>query len=419
MTDRTSPSEGLLSLEDSLRWVESFRRFSEEILSADDPEDMLNQLLDLSCNAADADAALIFLRSVGGVMLCEEAFSRSRQDPLIKVNQAVGLAFEIPDPSLELLRGGTGVVIKRDQPRPAWATNLGISGSLMLVPVMAPQSLDGVLVLVRSHDRDSFQLAQSVPASAFAMQAALANDLVVSRQALSEIELVEERSRIGRDLHDLAIQGLFATGMKLREVQRRINEGASYSELNNGITQALDSLDSSVGQIRSIVYQLKEAEESAGLVDMLRREASSARGHLGFAPTLIIEVDEENITLSSSQGQPSPNSRVEENLTVRANATAANVSDDVVAVVREALANVAKHARANSVSVSVAIHGSGLSGEVVVTVVDDGKGVDPTVTRQSGLANMQRRARIHGGSFAMGAGPRGRGTSLVWRAGLS
>ncbi len=419
MNDRTSPGDHLLALEDSLRWVEAFRRFSEGVLSADDPEDTLDLFLDMSSNAADADAALVFLKSVGGVMLCENAFCADEKDPLIQPNRAIGLTFEIPSPSMELLRDGMGVIIKCGQPRPQWTIDLGMDGSLMLVPVMAPQNLEGVLVLARSRDRDNFRLAQSVPASAFAMQAALANELLVSRQAQNEVELVEERSRIGRDLHDLAIQGLFATGMKLRDVQRKIREGAGHNELDNGITEALDSLDSSVGQIRSIVYQLKEAEESAGLVDMLRREASSARGHLGFAPTLIIEVDEENVTLSSSQGQPSPKSLLEADLTSRANATAANVSDDVVAVVREALANVAKHARASSVSVNVAIHGKGLSGEIVVTVVDDGKGVDPAVTRQSGLANMQRRARIHGGSFAMGAGPRGRGTSLVWRAGLT
>lgn len=418
MTDQMFPADDPLSLRDSLRWVEAFRGFSEAILTADDPEDSLDPFLELSSYAAKADGALVFLRSVGDVLLCEDAYCSSVEQPLFDAHRAVGLKFDLPAPSMELLRGGTAVITKRQNQAPAWAKELGLDGPIMFVPVMAPRNLDGVLVLVRSSAAEDFHLAQSVPASAFAMQAALANDLIVSRQAQSEIELVEERSRIGRDLHDLAIQGLFATGMKLREVQHKIGAGASRSELDKGVIEALDSLDSSVGQIRAIVYQLKQTEESAGLVDMLRHEASSARGHLGFAPTLIVEVDEENVTLSSSHDRSGPTSLLEENLTTRANATAANVSDDVVAIVREALANVARHARASSVSVNVAIHGHGPSGEIVVTVVDDGKGVDPTVTRQSGLANMQRRAKLHGGSFAMGAGPRGRGTSLVWRASL-
>ena len=84
-----------------------------------------------------------------------------------------------------------------------------------------------------------------------------------------------------------------------------------------------------------------------------------------------------------------------------------DVTDDLVAVLREALSNVARHAHARSAAVDISVHD-----EVTLRVVDDGVGT-PTAARRSGLANLQARAERHGGTLSVGRGERA-GTRLSW-----
>ena len=147
-----------------------------------------------------------------------------------------------------------------------------------------------------------------------------------------------------------------------------------------------------------------------GLVDAVEREATIARSNLGFAPTITFEVNEVLVR---------PGSQKMEQLRTRGpELVDESLTEDVVAVIRESLSNIARHAGAHSAQVKVSLFGSGPTGEIEILVVDDGAGVDPSQSRSSGIANMQRRATNHGGSFAVSAGPRGRGTSLVWRSPL-
>jgi signal transduction histidine kinase len=90
-----------------------------------------------------------------------------------------------------------------------------------------------------------------------------------------------------------------------------------------------------------------------------------------------------------------------------------------VAVVREGLANAARHAHAASVAVRVSVAGQGADGSVCVEVSDDGRGLPPDRDRSSGVGNLLSRARQHGGTFEIGDNPEGRGTLLVWRAPLA
>lgn len=169
-------------------------------------------------------------------------------------------------------------------------------------------------------------------------------------------------------------------------------------------------LEDAITQIRSVVHDLQTPEGPSSFAEALHFEASKARSHLGFAPTLTLEVDGRPVTDatgSDPEVERSVDQRIHPDLTA-----------DIVAVLREALMNIAKHAGARSAKVEVSIYGSGPSGEVEMVIVDDGAGVDPSVSRSSGLSNMAGRAHDHGGSFAVSSGPRGRGTSLVWRAPL-
>lgn len=404
-----------LQLEDSQRWVRCFRDFAKAVLTDADPDEALEVFLELACSGAQADGALVFLASLGGRWLCEATHGDLPGAPSAS---PLGMPFSLDRDPMERLDSATGLIGSPGTFREPWMRQLGLDGPLQFVPIIGAHGLEGVLVMWRNAGRADFERSGLPPAEAFAMQAALALDLVSSRQARSFAAQVEERERISRDLHDLAIQGLFATGMRLRRVQDMIADGSQRTRLDREISRALEELDESVAQIRSIVYRLRQEDESTGLVDLLRREASSARAQLGFAPTLVVEVDEDSIALPRSAGERGPESLLEKELAEKADRAAQTVAEDVVAVVRESLSNVARHAKASSVSVTVSVHGSGPSGEIVLAILDDGSGVDPTTTRESGLANMERRATLRGGSFALGAGPRGRGTSLIWRAPL-
>ncbi|MFQ9338111.1 MAG: sensor histidine kinase, partial [Varibaculum sp.] len=159
-----------------------------------------------------------------------------------------------------------------------------------------------------------------------------------------------------------------------------------------------------------IVHNLREPDAAVDLVERLRREASLARRLLGFAPSFVLNIDGETLSASG----PSH----EEILIAEADQRVGHdISDDVVAVVRETLSNTARHAGASSAQVVVSINGIGANGCVRVVVTDDGHGLDPAVTRRSGLDNLKSRARRHGGiCFTQPASPHG--LQVVWEVPL-
>ena len=221
--------------------------------------------------------------------------------------------------------------------------------------------------------------------------------------------LLDERERIARDLHDLAIQQLFATGMQLETVRRRAERGVDASELTGIVADALDNVDSTVKQIRSIVHALRDPDAAAPLAERLRRESSLARTGLGFAPSLLVAVD--GRVLDSAESLDGDAGALDDRV-------GEDMADDVVAVVREGLANAARHAQATAVAVTVTLAGEAPGGTVTVVVEDDGAGLPPARDRRSGTENLAARARRHGGTFALGSSGQRRGTRLEWCAPL-
>ena len=189
-------------------------------------------------------------------------------------------------------------------------------------------------------------------------------------------------------------------------MRRRAARGVDPSELTSIVEEALDNVDSSVREIRKIVHALRDPDAATGLVERLRREASLARTGLGFAPSLLVQLD----------GAPLSDDGLDEDRLDERVGTA--LTDDVVAVVREGLANAARHAHASSVAVRVDVTGQGPLGSVRVDVEDDGLGLPATRGRRSGTGNLASRARQHGGTFTLGTAPGGRGTLLSWQAPL-
>ncbi|MFE3493412.1 GAF domain-containing protein [Streptomyces sp. NPDC059175] len=260
-------------------------------------------------------------------------------------------------------------------------------GPAVAVLVGDRRHLRGVLILARAVGDPAFTDTETAPLSGFAGQAALALELAARRRDAEQMTLLADHDRIARDLHDLAIQRLFATGMTLQSAQRFIE----HPEASERLGRAIDDLDATIKIIRSTIFGLREHEapgSSPGLRIRAVRAVEAAAPALGFTPAL----------------------RMEGLLDTEVPRT---VADQVVAVLGEALANVARHARASRADISIGAH----AGTLTVTVADDGVGISPH-GRRSGLRNLEERAGQLGGGMDVGPGPTG-GTRLVWHVPVS
>ncbi|KIQ66371.1 histidine kinase [Kitasatospora griseola] len=287
-------------------------------------------------------------------------------------------------------RSGTLVTSSdvRNDPRitvgpPRWA---GL-GPAVAVPIgTAELGVRGVLMLARTTGSALFEPDESTPLTGFAGQAAVAMELAERRRDSEQVALLRERDRIARDLHDLAVQRLFAVGMTLQGATRFID----HPEAESRVLRAIDELDETARTIRATIFGLRARDAGPaahGLRAAVAAAAERAAGLLGFAPAV-------RMTGLLDVGVPG------------------EVADEAAAVLQEALSNAAKHARASAVDVVVEAG----EGHLTVTVSDDGVGL-PEGGRRSGLANLAERAAALGGEFRARARPSG-GTELVWRVPL-
>jgi Signal transduction histidine kinase len=244
----------------------------------------------------------------------------------------------------------------------------------------------GVLLLARCAGGPAFAEEELEPLRAFAGQAELALELAERRKDAEQLALLEDRDRIARDLHDLAIQRLFATGMTLQSAARLVEHAGAAER----VSRAVGDLDETIKIIRSTIFGLRTREGDAGpgLRARVARAVGGAGSTLGFPPRLIMEglLDTD---------------------------VPAHVADHIMAALGETLSNAARHAHATRVEVSL----RATADEVVLTVTDDGRGI-PAAGRRSGLDNLAERARSVGGSFDILAPAEG-GSRLVWRAPLA
>ncbi|MCX5205615.1 GAF domain-containing protein [Streptomyces sp. NBC_00237] len=250
--------------------------------------------------------------------------------------------------------------------------------------VAVPIGDRGVLVLARTAGRPPFSAAETAPLAGFAGQAALALELADRRRDAEQVSLLEDRDRIARDLHDLAIQRLFATGMTLQSARRFVE----HPEASERLVRAVDDLDETIKIIRSTIFGLRTHESAAfggGLRIRAVRTVEEAIASLGFTPALRMEG-----LLDTDVPQA--------------------VADEVVAVLGEALSNVARHAQASRTDVAVVVG----QGVLTVTVVDDGIGLREEEQRRSGLRNLAERAERLEGRLTVEPEATG-GTRLIWR----
>jgi signal transduction histidine kinase len=252
----------------------------------------------------------------------------------------------------------------------------------VVFPLGVPGNVRGVLIVGRAAGGPGFAPSETALIAAFAAQAGVALEVATRRADAERLSVYEDRDRIARDLHDLVIQRLYATGMSLEGTMPLVTR----PEVADRIRNAVDAMDNTITDIRASIFALQargSATESALRADILALVDEMTQ-LLGFAPTL---------RLGGGLNTP----------------IASPLAEQALAVMREALSNVVRHAAATKADVTADVD----DGYLTITVSDNGHGIQPG-TRRSGLANMAERARMLNGDLAISTGESG-GTKLRWR----
>lgn len=365
------------------RWQRASGKVTSMLLTGAPSPDVLELIVDEARKIVSADMGLIAEHVPG-----EETLRPALAVGLGREERS-GLVLSAGDGFVGAALGAAEPVVSADIERDArtgedeaqWA---GL-GPVVAVPLGAGGKARGVLLLGRVPAGTPFGDVDTGPLLGFADQAALALELAERRRDAEQLTLLKDRDRIARDLHDLAIQRLFAAGMTLQSTQRFMEHPEGMERL----TRTVDDLDDTIKIIRSTIFGLRThsgvGRESDGLRSRVAEAVRASVTSLGFPPALRIE----GLVETDVPG---------------------DIADHAVAVLGEALSNAARHSGAQAVDVRLQC----ARGELTLTVTDDGCGVPDGVER-SGLTNIKERAATLGGTLALGERPEGGGTRLVWR----
>jgi signal transduction histidine kinase len=361
-------------------WLEASGEITTEVLSGADSQAVLGRIAARTRELAGADCALIALpdpvapdeRLVVTVADGADAAGFRGLDTPVATSVAGSV-----------YRSGTARplvdICTEDDPEPLFAA-APTYGPALVVPLGGPSAM-GVLIAANRVGGALFTSEHAVVAGAFAGQAALAIRLAEAQEERRQLAVYTDRDRIARDLHDHVIQRLFAVGMALESVSRQAGPQTVQGKLH----RAVDDLDHTIREIRSTIFELQAAPEEAGR---------------GLRQRIAAVVDE-----TTAASDLDPDVRVSGPVDT---VVPGEVAEHALAVIREALSNAVRHAKAKSVMVAVTATDDTLQ----VEVTDDGIGLPPG-GRRSGLANLATRAAALGGTMSA-ENLDGSGTRLVW-----
>lgn len=348
------------------RWLQASAEITTQLL-ATEGEEPLELIAREARIIAGADVVSVVLPILGesGRLMVEVASSRT---PV----ELAGYSF----PAERTLSGraiATGLPVMIDDAAGQTDVEVHLSmalpvGPVMAVPFSAGAGVRGALVVGRPIGTAPFGAADLEMVTSFANHAAVALELAESRANEQRIMLLEDRDRIARDLHDHVIQRLFAAGLSLDGLI-----GSVPSDAAGRLGAVVDQIDETIRQIRTSIFAL--------------------RGHLGP------ELGSVRSALLAVVGEVQPLLRAAPQVRFDGPVDSVipeNVTRDIIAVVREALTNVARHAQAKSVDISLAATAE----RAELWICDDGVGLGDS-TRRSGLANLRHRAENHGGTMAI------------------
>jgi signal transduction histidine kinase len=360
------------------RWLRASADTTQRLLSGASPTEVLKLVTDRALAISGADLVVLALPTSDRTHLVIEHAAGEGAD------EATGLL-------LSVAGSVSGLVLDSGQPltltdftnddRVARTAREHLHlGPAVVFPLGAPGNVRGILTAGRRPGSLPLPPQAVEVLVAFAAQAGVGLELAEHRRDAERFAVIEDRERIARDLHDLVIQRLYATGMSLEGVTARLGD----TDNGRRVSGAVDALDETIKEIRSAIFSLqaRPADDEGSMRSRILAVVDDATSQLGFPPELRMT------------------GRLDESYLAEA-------GEHLLGVLREALSNAARHAHATRVEVAV-----DCTAELSLTVRDNGIGM-PDTGRRSGLANLAERAQQLGGALNVGPADGG-GLELRW-----
>jgi signal transduction histidine kinase len=359
------------------QWLEASVEVEEQLLAGMSRTSALALVCDRAATLSHADLVCVLLPEGPDELVVHAAsgdaaaavcgaripVARSVSGSVLRTGVPEQVADFSTDPRVAVLRGASPV------------------GPARLVPMISHGHALGVLFVARRPQAPPLTGQDSALVDAFARQAAIALELAASQERRRSLAVHRDRERIARDLHDLVIQRLFGTGLTVQSLLPRMP-----AELRGTGDEVVAELDAAIRDLRAAIFALQRPGAADGVRGRLVDAVRSAVPGLGFEPRIRLEGPLDTVVPEE-------------------------VATHLVAILAEALTNVARHAQASEAAVTVRAS----AGRLLLQVDDDGVG-PPTASTVpgNGLRNMRSRARELGGALDVDRRPGG-GTRLAWQ----
>ena len=359
-------------------WIEATRDIATELLSGIEPAKVFRLVAQEVVNLTGADGALV-------AVPLDESTPAADVTELLVIETVGSGAESVIGRTVPVAGTSLAEVFAKSAPLRVEAIDLGDVevASALALPLRATGTVAGVVVVLHRDGTGSFTDEHLEMMAAFADQAALAWQLATSQRRTRELDVVTERDRIARELHDHVIQRLFAVGLGLQGTVARVRD----TEARRRLSEAVDDLQGVIQDIQTTIFDLNAAPPGTS---RLRQRIDEAIAELA------------GTRLRTKVQFVGPLSVVDGAL-----------ADHAEAVVREALSNAARHAGASTVTVRIAV-----DDDLRIEVSDDGCGLHDPDVACSGLADLRQRAARAGGDFTIESAPADAGTVLRWSAPL-
>jgi signal transduction histidine kinase len=375
--------------EQQRQWGQAISELTRSLLESPAEDAVFTPLVERACALAGAQLCAISLETEDGGSLVR-ALHRSDGPAETQATSPPAWPALAGEAWSEVLGSGLDLLLVPG-PQPGAAQRVAsdlaeavgkVAGPTAVLPLAAGPGAIGHLLLMWEPGQEDAASQVMPDLSAFAQQVALGLIAARAHHDKALLAMLEDRDRIARDMHDLVIQRLFATGLSLQAAARF----AVHPTVQSRLDEAVESLDVTIKEIRSTIFDLHAKAATGDVESQLRDLLQTYTPSIGFSPALDLRGDLRLLDPA--------------------------VAVDLMAVVREGISNVSRHAQASSASVQVAV-GAWLH----VAISDDGLGISSS-GRRSGLANLDRRASARSGTFEIEP-VEPSGTRLTWAVPLS